>query len=85
MIFEGDYPPKDKLYNNVVAYSVSDGTMLWRVEVDEKLDYRNFYEGVVDNGQFLIFFKIQGHKIAVDRYTGQILKNIDLMSGRRPW
>ena len=85
IIFQGDYPPLKKDYNNALAVKNSDGTIIWEIERDSEIDFENPYEGVVDNGPFLIFFKAKSHKIAVNRYNGKILRNIDLMTGQRPW
>jgi len=85
IIFQGDYPPSKREYNNALAVDNLDGTIIWEIEMDGKLDFENPYEGVVDNGSFLIFFKAKGHKIAVNRYNGKIIRNIDLMTGQRPW
>ncbi len=85
IIFQGQYPPLDKEYSNALAVNNSDGTIIWEIEQDKEMDLGNPYESVVDNGPYLIFFKAKGHKIAVNRYNGKILRNIDLMTGQRPW
>lgn len=85
LIFQGDYPPLEKNYHNALAVNNSNGTVVWEIESDSKLDFQNPYEGVVDNGPYLIFFKAKGHRIAVNRHNGKILRNVDLMTGQRPW
>ena len=67
-----------RVSNNIVAIDKSKGVIIWEVEADEKLDYKNPYEDVVNGGAFLIFFKSTGLKVAVNRHNGKILRSIDL-------
>lgn len=85
VVFQADYPPRQIGYNNALAIRNFDGTVLWEVECDPNLDLGNPYEGVVDNGPFLIFVKAKSQSVAVNRHNGKILRNIDLVTGRRPW
>lgn len=85
IVFQGDYPPQEIPYSNALAVRNSDGTIIWEIENNPELDVGNPYEGVVDNGPFLIFFKSKSHRVAVNRHNGKILRNIDLNTGRRPW
>ena len=85
VILQGDYPPQNKCYNNVLAIDSSNGKILWEVEKDENIDFNNPYEGASDAGAYFILFKANSDKIPINKLTGQILRNIDLMTGQRPW
>jgi outer membrane protein assembly factor BamB len=85
IIFEGDYPQKDKNYNNAVALDFKSGILLWEIELDDTIDFNNPYEGVSDAEAYFIFFKANSGKYAVNKLNGKIIRNIDLMTGSRPW
>lgn len=83
IVIKGDYPPKNKHYNNVIAYSLT-GEKIWQVEKNED-DYNNPYEGATYNDSHLILFKAKGQRIAVNINSGKLIENIDLNSNSRPW
>ena len=85
IIFEGDYPQKNMNYNNVVALDFNSGVLLWEIEMDVNIDFNNPYEGVSDAGAYFIFFKANSGKYAVNKLNGKLIKNIDFMTGNRPW
>lgn len=40
---------------------------------------------MADAGAYFIFFKANSGKYAVNKTNGNLLRNIDLMAGLRPW
>ena len=79
------FPVLKRYYNNAIAIDNTNGKEIWEIELDCDLDFKNPYEGVVDHGDYLIFFKARSHKIAINRKTGKIEREIDLMTGSKPW
>ncbi|HZV71876.1 MAG TPA: hypothetical protein VFG10_20190 [Saprospiraceae bacterium] len=79
------FPVLLRYYNNAIGIDNTNGKMIWEIEQDVDLDLQNPYEGVLDHGDYLIFFKTRSHKIAINRKTGKIERDIDLMTGSKPW
>ena len=85
IVLQGDYPQKEKNYNNVIAVNASNGIIIWEVEEDSERDFKNPYEGAIDAGSYFILFKANSDKVPVNKMNGRILRNMDLMTGQRPW
>jgi|SRR5690606_36361206 len=85
VIFDVVQPEKDKYYNNVIAIDISNEFIIWEIEKNKKLDKQNPYMSVFDSDFYFIFQKSNDTRYAVNKKNGEIIKNIDLNTGNRPW
>lgn len=85
IIFDIINPLKNLYYNNVLAVDIRNETILWEIELNQDIDQQNPYMSVFDGTFYLIFQKSNDTRFAVNKISGNIIKNIDLNKGNRPW
>jgi hypothetical protein len=84
IIFEVDKIKKDVNYNNVIALNL-EGMIIWEVEEDGDYDFINPYEGVTDLESYIVLFKANSQRVAINKLNGKILKNLSPINKSRPY
>lgn len=75
---------------NVFRLDLINKKIMWQIQENslKERDYKNPYLGLLwglSNENYLVFGKSDSWKVAVNYKNGEILKDINLNNGNRPW